>query len=76
MSYLQHRRHDPRHDTDGISFLDLHLPSSDTYRSVVDMKREADLGDERSSLRPIINRKSLHSPSLTLEPIIPVNGGS
>ncbi|KAE9373541.1 hypothetical protein N431DRAFT_374078 [Stipitochalara longipes BDJ] len=75
MSYLQHRRHDSSQDidTDGISFSDLRS-SNTSYKAVSGTGyEELDLGDERSSLRPIIDRKPIQSASPTFAPAHPVN---
>lgn len=73
MSYLQHRRHDSSQDIDGISFSDLR--STNTSYKPVTGYEELDLGDERSSLRPIIDRKPVQSSSPTFAPLNPVNHG-
>ena len=75
MSYLQHRRYDSSQniDTDGISFSDLRS-SNTSYKPVTGGGyEELDLGDERSSLRPIIDRKPVPSDSPTFAPVHPVN---
>jgi hypothetical protein len=74
MSYLQHRRHDSSQDIDGISFSDLRSTNT-SYKPVTSGYEELDLGDERSSLRPIIDRKPVQTPSPTFAPVNPVNGG-
>lgn len=73
MSYLQHRRHDSSQEIDGISFSDLR--STNTSYGPGTGYQELDLGDEHSSLRPIIDRKPVKSSSSTFEPTNPVNYG-
>jgi hypothetical protein len=86
MSYHQHRSHDSSQGIEGISLSDFR--SSSTSYQLVTGYEEANLGDENSSLspvinrkpvpshsslRPIITRKPVPSPSQTFAPINPVN---
>jgi hypothetical protein len=71
MSYLQHRRHDSSQDIDAISFSDLR--TTNTSYGPVTGYEELDLGDEHSSLRPIIDRKPVQSTSPTFAPINKIN---
>ena len=71
MSYHQHRRYDSSQEREGIGLSDFRS-SSTSYTPVTGFE-EADLGDEHSSLRPIIKRKPLPSPPPTFAAIKPVN---
>jgi hypothetical protein len=73
MSYHQHRRHNSSQEIEGISLSDFRS-SNTSYKAVTGFE-EADLGDEHSSLRPIIPRKPLQSRSPTLAPVNPVHHG-
>lgn len=76
MSFLQHQRNESSQDINGISFSDLRSTNT-SYKPVTSGYEELDLGDESSSLRPIIDRKLTPSPepAPTFEPTHPVNGG-
>jgi len=71
MSYHQHQRNNSSQEIEGISLSDFR--SSSTSYKLVTGYNEANLGDENSSLRPIITRKPVPSPSPTFAPINPVN---
>jgi hypothetical protein len=76
MSFIQQRRNESSKDINGISFSDLRSTNT-SYKSVTSGYEELDLGDEHSSLKPIIDRKFTPSPepSPTFEPTHPANGG-